>query len=257
MSSTNPVVRFPNLLNGVDRLLLDIVFFAYHDNRLPTRFRFIRADMPASYRPESESLDDAFTALKEVKDLKTLGDIPGVTATKDLLREIATGYFYRAIGCCQRLKEWLVSDAGKDPKTLANLNDVTDWRHFLSDLTLLRTILDSRHPYIGTAVLSRYLLGLEGIQIAIGHSNEIESMCRKLRAITRPKPRHAARPYPTAQRVEQPVAAIKPAVVPVVEATAQETPGVIEIDEATAAKDAEDLRDLLNPVDPTAGETGA
>ncbi len=260
MSSNPPVVRFPNFLNGIAALLLDIVFFAYHDNRLPSRYLFIRANMPANYRPEHESLDEAFTVLKDVKDLKELGAIPGVLSNKDLLREISTGYFYRAIGCCHRLKEWFSTEKGKDAEELNHLDDVADWRHFVSDLSLLRSILDSRHPYIGTTVLSRYLIGLESIQIIVGHNNDIESMCRKLRAITRPKPRHTPRVPDQAKVIQTAIKQIEQMVVKPAEPEAAPTPiapVVMEIDEVQTAKDAEELRDLLNPVDPTAGEAGA
>lgn len=182
--TSQSVVRFPNFLKGVSPLLLDIVFFAYHDNRLPGRYRFVRAEMPATYRPESDSLDEAFTLLREVKDLKDLGEIAGVE-TAALLREVATGYCHRAVGCVRRLKEAFQ----KDQEFKNALDQSIDWTHFSKDLSLIRAILDSRKAYIGTQVLTQYLLGLESIQIAIGHTDVIESMCRKLRAITAPRRR--------------------------------------------------------------------
>ncbi len=216
-TENKPVVSFPNMLNGVHQALLDLIAFTYHQNRLPDSLRHLYTSLPESFETQTESWAEVFNALAPFsKDLTKLGELPGIP-TKHLLTRIAVGLFRRAIGCVRGLTEQVKSG---DPKVAESRS----WDYYSADLVNLTAILDSRTVFIAGSHLKEYLVALETLQDpkVAGKLDTAEAMCRKLRAITRPKAgsRPATRSFRRAPAV-QAAAIATPAAV---EATKVEEP---------------------------------
>ncbi len=197
MTTSSSSVRFPNLLTGIHAIVLALVYIADQGVHpiMPVRFRHLRAGLPDGFKPDYEHLGQVYDALTKI-EYKDLGEIPGVNM-KHMFTDTANILFKRAIACCRRVQELCQSNAN-----IGQIKNARDWAFFARDIVVLRAILESRRVFIHGNLLSEYLGRLEAVQNYAGHNEDVDALCRKMRAMTRPRVTGMPRPEEVRQATE-------------------------------------------------------